>query len=313
MSVVRSARSAPEASIGAEQSAPHKNKSKKHHHHHQHDQWKCADLLDLTKAKRRIFFWEALGSLESLSGQTHYESLLTSPPAVMFHPSHSPAGSERMGDPSRAILLDGRLLSVSNNFPTAMVLSSNILRGRNYGAMRDGSVERGLIIIGGNSSINFSSDDGKFLLPHPSLTSDLVREFAKDAHRDVMAECVTVPTTGDYLVRGDSPLIKIIDRNQQTIRACYPTFTLRGAATAGGMYTIPSGIIVEAHNFFKEAIITRMPHIDMTKLTLRLHRHGADWKAPVIPGADPALNSRLVQAPSSFCVRLELTYRLPVD
>lgn len=308
------ASSAPAAPLIQAERSP----AKRHHHHRRQaaaeedEQWNCADLLDKTKAKKRQFHWEVSGSLWEMSGE-YYEKLLTNAESVMYHSPQEPADSARAGDATRAILLDGHFLSVTNRFPTTMVLSSNFWRGRVYSLVRGDSYERGLLIVPGNREIDFPGEGfGRFLLPHPSLMSDVVRKFAKDAHRNLLEECSFVKDSGKYLVPADSPIMYIIERNEYIIRQSAPDFSVRKLPFADGKYLLHCEYVEEASEVFEKAIKTRMPHVDMTSLTLRLKRLGASWRDPVIPGAtDPSVNKRLLEMHGSFSVLLELTYRLP--
>lgn len=278
-----------------------------------YDQWNCADLLDTSKAKKRVFVWEASGSYAEMAGTEFYEAPLTSPFAVMFHPATDPPGSERKGDPKRAILLDGIFRSVTNRFVDTMVLSSNVFRGRTYGASRGDVAERGLLIVPGNRTIDYTGDDGRFLLPHPSLMSDVVRKFAKDGHRDLIAECVKMNDTGNYMVPADSPIMHIIENNEEVIRKDWPGFSVRKLSTVDGKILLPPDYVEEAAEVFNKAIKTRMPHVDLTTATLRLKRFGKDWRDPVVPNGDQTQNDRLLNMHGSFFVQLELTYRLQVS
>lgn len=309
-------RAAPSALVqGDSRDKRSKRDKRSHHHHHaaQQDQWDCADLLDKSRAKKRVFFWQADGSLRSMSGKTYHEAPLTIAHAVMFRAATDPPQSERKGDPTRAILLDGCFRSVTNRFPVTMVLSSNGLNGRMYGAARGESVERGLLIVPGNRTIDFVGEDGRFMLPHPSLMSDVVRRFAKDSHRDLLGECIEMKDTGNYMVPADSPIMHIIGSNEAVIRENWPGFAVRKLDTIDGKYLLPGEYVLESVEVFNKAIKTRMPHVDMTKLTLRLSRYNADWTDAIVPDTnDRNLNDRLLDMYASFSVALELTYRLPI-
>lgn len=305
-----SAKSASSVSSSLVQSANRPDKHSHHHHAEDSDEWDHADLRDASKAKKRVFYWEAQGSLRGMSARRHYETPLTTAQAVMYRAASDPPESERKGDPTRAILLDGRILSVTNRFPVTMVLSSNLLRGRTYGAARGDSVERGLLIVPGNRTIDFN-DDGRFLLPHPSLTSEVIRRFAKDGHRNLKKECIKLKDTKKYMVPADSPIMYIIEINEPVIRKTWEGFAVRKLPLTDGKYVLPREYVKEAIDVFDKAIKSRMPHVDMTQLTLRLHRYGADWTDAIVDTPDPTINERLLSMHATFSVSIEFTYRLP--
>lgn len=275
------------------------------------EEWDCVGSDESGGAKKRVFFWEASGSLAGLAGREYFESPLTTEEAVMYKRSVENPEARRVGDAKRAILLDGVIRSVTNRFPVTMVLSSNYLRGRAYGKGSGDSYERGLLIVPGNREVDYVGADGRFLLPHPSLTSEVVQRFAKDAHRNLRDEC-TFLTTGNVLVPLDSPIIMIVGRNEKLIQQSWPDFSMRRLEQADGKLVVPAVFVEEAVSVFERMIRPRMPHVDMTQLSLRLKRYGADWTDPVIPGADQTVNSRLASAYYTFSIEVELTYRLSV-
>ncbi len=303
---------APAPALVQGSARPGKQKHGKRGHAHAHDQWNCADLLDTSKAKKRVFYWEVQSSLREMSASTFYESPLTTAQAVMFHPATDAPGSERQGDPTRAILLDGRIREITNRFPTTMVLSSNLLSGRTYGLPAGSSTAvRGIAIVPGNRTIDYAGDDGRFLLPHPSLMSDVVRRFAKDGHRNLLEECVLMKDTGNYMVPKDSPIMVIIENNEARIREEVRGFSVRKLVCTDGKYLLPPDFVLEAVDVFEKAIKTRMPHVDMTRLSLRLSRYGANWLDAVVQSSDESQNERLHSLQGHFSVSVELTYRLP--
>lgn len=299
---------APPAPIGKSRSKKGKSKHAAHSH-----EWNCNDLLDMTKAKKRKYYWEVTGSLQDMSGSQYKEAPLTTAQAVMFRGPQDPPGSERKGDPTRAILLGGRLLMIVNRFPVAITLSSDTLRSNTYGASRGDVLERGLFIIPANHTVNFTGDDGSFLLPHPSLMSEVVRRFAKDTHRDLLGECTFVADSNNYLVPQESPIMHIIERNEEVIRKSWPEFSVRRLQLIDGKYLLPAVYVQEACEVFENAIKPRMPHVDMTRLKLRINRHGADWLDPIVSTTDQRLNQSLLTAHGSFSAVVEFTYRLPVS
>lgn len=273
------------------------------------------NITNPAMAKERQFYVEFGGRLMDMSSGAYMEEPLATAAALMHRPADSGPDAARIGDPKRAIVFSGRFNFVKNNFPVAMVLSSNVLRGRMYGAGRGDSYERGLLIVPPNTQLQFSHKDGGFLLPHAHLFDPQVQHYSKVAGRDLLAECS--PSGVDeklWCVKIDNPLIEVIQVYQREISKLYPNFSLDKAVIPTKTHVmVPWDILVKANERFNEVVMARMPHIDLTNMRLRLNRYGGDWTEPIIPTADQSINDALLSAHCTFSVGVTLAYRLTID
>lgn len=272
------------------------------------------DISDPSLAKERQFYVEFSGRLAEMSGAEYMEKPIATPAALMHRPHGSSPDAPRVGDATRAIVFGARISFVCNNFPTAMVLDSNIHRGRMYAVGRGDSYERGLIICPANWRREFGPDDGHFMLPHAHLFDPHVQRFSKVAGRNLLAECTPSGIDGHLCVRIDNPLVEVLDACRDEIRASHPTFRLSSALMPNREHLlVPEDILRKAHARFNEVVMTKMPHINLAGMTMRLHRYGADWGAPIIDGVEESANRQLLNMFCTFSVGVTLAYRLPTD
>ncbi len=274
---------------------------------------KMQEIPDPKTAKERHFYWEISSSLAVMGadGATVVEKRIAPPAAIMYRPEDSAPGSVRVGDVKHAIIYGGRITFVRNNFPVAMVLSSNTMSGRVYASgAGDAGYERGLFICPGNWSRTFDPDDGHFALPHAHLFDPTVQKYSKVAGRNLLDECKpNVENT--MLVCFDNPLVDVIKAFRTEIRKMWPNFRLEGAQMGAHPYfVVPSDIVVKANEIFTSCVLAKMPHIDLSETKLRLSRLGGDFTAPVIPSASEAQNNNLLNMHCSFSVNVALSYCL---
>ena len=280
----------------------------KHHKKSKHSKWSGERTVWL---KKREFYWEHGGSLRQFAATGTVSKPLCSPAAFQYRPPGTDQG-ERQGDVEHASVYDMRFRYVKNTFPTAIVVQGDI-RGRVYGgSSRGDTYERGVIIIPGNTLLQFSSADGQFLLPNPHLNSMLAHEFGKDAGRDLIRECTPTGENDEYLVPHDSPLVRIMERNEASIGAQYPGFRVK-RNRVGTKYLINAHILHQANRFFTNEIAKKMPHINLSRLSFGLSRYDAEWLDDVIPGARQDANSRLLDAYHVVSFMIEMTYSLPFN
>lgn len=272
------------------------------------------DIADPELAKEREFFVEFSGRLAEMAGVEYMEKPLATPAALMHRPHGSAPGSARIGNATRAIVFGARLSFVVNNFPAAMVLDSNVARGRMYAVGRGDMYERGLIICPANWRREFGPNDGHFMLPHAHLFDPNVQRFSKVAGRNLLEECTPSGIEGTLCVRTDNPLVEVLYVCQKEIRASHPTFSLSKALMPTRThYLVPTEIVKEAHSRFNEVVLSKMPHINLAGMTLRLRRYGADWAAPIMSGVEESANQQLLNMFATFSVGVTLAYRLPND
>lgn len=289
---------APSAPIGAK----HKKKAK-------HSKWSSGERT--VWLKKREFFWEMSGTMRQFAALGTVSKPLCSPAAFQYRAPGTDQG-DRQGDVEHASVYDARFRFVKNTFPVAIVLQSDI-RGRVYGgSSRGDTYERGVVIIPGNTMLEYSGADGQFLLPNPQLNNSVVQEFCMDAGRDLIRECIPTGENDEYLVPHDSPLVRIMERNEPFIGAKYPGFRVN-RNRVGTKYLINADIVHQANRFFTNEIAKKMPHISLSKLSFGLSRYDAPWLADVIPGARQDANSRLMDSHCVVSFMIEMTYSLPFN
>lgn len=261
--------------------------------------------------KKREFYWEMGGTLRQFAALGTVSKPLCSPAAFQYRPPGADQG-DRQGDVEHASVYDARFRFVKNTFPVAIVVQSDI-RGRVYGgSSRGDTYERGVVIIPGNTMLEYAGADGQFLLPNPQLDNLVVQEFCKDAGRDLISECTPTGEEDEFLVPHDSPLVKIMERNEPFIGAKYPGFRVH-RNRVGTKYLINADIVRQANRFFVNEIAKKMPHISLSKLSFGLSRYDAPWLADVIPGARQEANTRLMDSYNVVSFMIEMTYSLPFN
>jgi hypothetical protein len=263
------------------------------------------DLVDRNKSCDRIYFGEICGSYAMFAKNPKAASVkVGTPHSIKYRRPGTVPGEERIGDPSTAYFLIASMISFRNDMPTAVVLTSNTIRGRFYGA----GDQRGFFVAHAGTSHYF---EGGFpvLKGSPLLISKVVAQYGHHTS-DAIEKGWSDLGDGNYLINRGSIMHQILAENlsPQELKA------VEHVMTSGKVnYEIDQetfDLCVKCHT---EQVLRSNPRVDFSNMKLSIERlGGGSWTAPLrkYTGGD-AVDARLLETEGkfSFCLRIE--FRLP--
>ena len=201
--------------------------------------------------------------------------LIFSKRSVQYRRFGSARGSERFGDVKRGLILFAFLQQVSNSFPYAIVIKSNVLPGNSYS--KD---QRGIYIVAGNHTHTF---DTPFQIHGPSehLNTTTAVDFGHYEPGDfdrTVSRSLTNPNL--WTVTTDSPAVGILQKNQQRLGYDLVKFAnVRDGQITG--FDVPADYIAMARECFNNKIVPNRPTVNMLEANISIERLGADWLDPI--------------------------------
>lgn len=233
--------------------------------------------------------------------------------STKYRPHRSPTGSARLGDPSRAYVLHGKIVWAHNGFPFTVMVKSNAIRGRFYGP----SDQRGYFAVPPESTLSYP-EGFDVLRPAQEYNSKLFKDFGHCTTESYKKGVSKSKGGNEYMVAEGVVIHDILKRNQSSCNPPYdlesPEFLDSISRDGRKLYKIPSGMYKAAKKCFHDSVLPKLPHINFTEMIVGIERLGSpQWDAPLgtfYYGTTECADESIFSQQYSFSIAQWFRYRL---
>lgn len=195
--------------------------------------------------------------------------------SAMYRKGSAAVGSQRHGDPTKAIYFEAHLKWVRNTFPYDILLQSNHFRGNCY----TGSKKRGFWICPALSNKKYNR---QIYFPHKFTYGKMLRTYY-NISEDHLKAPGPFPDPKDpknkyYMVAVGSHIYGVLADNQNNSDQPY---NLRQMHVNGAYAWVPENLYTSAACALKQKVLARMPQKDMLKLHVKITPAFCNWSDPI--------------------------------
>lgn len=266
------------------------------------------------KVASRIFVTEIRASpLLLAANPENGVALIATEHSAKYRPHRSPTGSERMGDPSRAYVLHGKVVWARNGFPFTVMVKSNYIRGRFYGP----NDQRGYFAVPPDTTLSYP-EGFDVLRPVQEYNSKIFKDFGHCTTESYKKGVSKSKGGAEYMVLEGVVIHDILVRNQTT---CDPPYDLNSPEFLDSVnregrkvYKIPSGMYKAAKKCFHDSVLPKLPHVNLMQMFVGIERLGSpQWDAPLgtfYYGTTECADESVLSQQYSFSIAQWFRYRL---